>query len=85
MSEVEVQGKVLKQARLNETCIIELQNEPQHVKSSLPDFNILSFKIEACNPHGRPKVKENPIVMISFSSNQGFQKVFSTEKSSLIL
>ena len=29
-----------------------------------------------------PKVKEDPIIMISFSSNQGFQKVFSTKKSS---
>ncbi len=81
MYEVEVQGNVLKQFTPNETCIIELQNEPQHVKSSLPDLNILSFKIEACNPQGRPQVKEDPIILISFSSNQGFQKVFSTKNS----
>jgi DNA polymerase I len=29
-----------------------------------------------------PKVREDPIIMISFSGNQGFQKVFSTKKSS---
>jgi len=82
ISEVEVQGKVLNRSRLNETCIIEIQNEPQHVKSSLPELNILSFKIETCNPQGMPKVREDPIIMISFSGNQGFQKVFSTKKSS---
>lgn len=82
MSEVEVQGKVLNRFRRDETCIIELKNEPQHVKSNLPMFNILSFKIEACSPQGWPQVDKDPIIMISFSSNQGFQKVFSTKKSS---
>ncbi len=81
MSEVEVQGKILKRGSLNETCIIELQNPPKHVKSDLHEFNILSFKIEVCNPQDRPNVREDPIIMISFSSNRGFQKVFSTEKS----
>lgn len=80
MREVEVQGKILKNS--NQTCIIELGKDPLNVDSGLPDFNILSFKIEAINPQGRPQVKENPIVLISFSSNLGFQKVFSTEKSS---
>ncbi len=82
MSEVKVQGKVLNRPRSNEICIIEIQDEPQHVKSSLPEFNILSFKIETSNPHGRPKVREDPIIMITFYGNQGFQKVFSTKKSS---
>ena len=82
LSEVEVQGKVLNRSSRNETCIIEIQNEPQHVKSSLPELNILSFKIETCNPQGMPVVREDPIIMISFSGNQGFQKVFSTKKSS---
>jgi len=82
ISEVEVRGKVLNRSRRKETCIIEIQNEPQHVKSSLPELNMLSFKIETYNPQGRPKVREDPIIMISFSSNQGFQKVFSTKKSS---
>lgn len=82
MSEVEVQGKVLKRAGPNGTCIIELQEEPKHIKSDLPDFNILSFKIEACNPKGQPQVKKDPVNIISFTSNLGFQKVFSTKKSS---
>jgi DNA polymerase I len=74
MSEVKVQGKVLKRSHPNETCIMELQNELQHVKSSLPELNILSFKIEACNPQDMPQVKKDPIILISFSSNQGFRK-----------
>lgn len=82
MSEVEVQGKVLNRSRLDKPCIIEIQNGPQHVKSNLPEFNILSFKIEACNPQGRPQVSKDPIIMISFSSNQGFRRIFSTKKSS---
>jgi DNA polymerase I len=82
MSEVEVQGKILKWLPPNKTFIIELQNEPKHIKSDLPNFIILNFKIEACNPQGWPQVSKDPIIMISFSSNQGFQKVFSTKKSS---
>ena len=80
MDNVAVQGKILNSS--NETCIIELQKEPQHIESDLPEFNILSFKIEASNPQGVPQVKEDPIIMISFSSNQGFQRVFSTKESS---
>lgn len=82
MSGVEVQGKVLNQSRRDKTSIIEIHNEPQHVKSDLPEFNILSFKVEACHPQGTPQVSD-PIIMISFSSNQGFQRVFSTKKSLL--
>ncbi len=81
MSCVEVQGKVLKQFGLNEPCIIELQKEPKHLKSGLPELKVLSFKIEVCNPQDWPRVNKDPIIMVSFSSNQGFQKVFSTKKS----
>jgi DNA polymerase, archaea type len=83
LGEVEVRGKVLKRSRINKTYIFEIQNEPQQVKSSLPELNILSFKIEACNPQGMPQESKDPIIIISFSSNQGFQKVFSTKESSL--
>jgi DNA polymerase I len=83
MSQVMVQGKVLNRSHLDKTCKIEIHNEPQHIKSGLPELNILSFKIEACNPQGSiPNVSEDPIIMISFSSNQGFQKILSTKKSS---
>ena len=83
MGEVEVQGKLLKHSRNNSACIIELQKEPQHVKSSSPELNILSFKIEICHSPSMSRESEDPIIMISFSSNQGFQKVFSTKESSL--
>lgn len=83
LSEVEVQGKILHHSSFKKQCIIDIQNEPQHVRSSLSGLNVLSFKIEACNPKGMPQVSEDPIIMISFASNQGFQKVFSTKSSSL--
>jgi DNA polymerase I len=85
MNTVEVQGKILNSSQSspgNETCIFEIENEPKHLESSLPELNVLSFDIEACNPKGMPLEREDPIIMISFSSNQGFKKVFSTKNSS---
>ncbi len=85
MNLVEVQGKCLNSKQFpqyNKTCIFEIKNQPTFIESDLPEFNILSFNIEACNPQGIPIVSEDPIIMISFSSNHGFRKVFSTKKSS---
>lgn len=82
MTEVEVRGKVINRSRHDKTFIFEIQDKPRQVRNSSPEFNVLSFKIETCNPQGTPQVRENPISMISFYSNQGFQKVFSTKKSS---
>lgn len=81
MSEVEAQGKVLNRFSPRKTCIFEVQGELHHVESDSPEFNVLGFKIEACNPKGLPKVNQDPITIISFSSNQGFQKVYSTKES----
>jgi DNA polymerase I len=78
LSEVEVQGKVLKNSS-HETCLLEIHKEPWPVKSSLPELNILSFKIET---QGRARLRTDPVILIGFSSNQGFQKVFSTTRSS---
>lgn len=80
MSEVEAQGKVLKRFS-PKTCIFEIQGELHHVKSDPPEFNVLSFKIETCNPKDLPNVNQDPITIISFSSNHGFQKIFSTKES----
>ena len=81
MSEVEVRGKVLNHFHLEEVCKFELQDEPRDVKSDLPEFNILSFKIEAVNLQGNPQESEDPIIMVSFSSNKGFHQIFSTKNS----
>jgi DNA polymerase I len=85
MKTVEVQGKVLNsnKSSLDHQCIFEMQDEPKNLDFDSEELNMLSFNIEACNSKGIPKVKENPIIVISFSSNQGFQKVFSTKESSL--
>jgi DNA polymerase, archaea type len=85
MNTVEVQGKVLNYNRYstNERCTFEMHTEPENRGSYLEELNMMSFNIEACNAKGMPKVKEDPIIMISLASNQGFQKVFTTKISSL--
>lgn len=85
MNTVEVQGKVSNSTRSspNKKYVFEMQGEPKNLGSCLEELNMLSFNIDACNPRGMPQVSEDPIIMISFSSNQGLQKVFSTKKSSL--
>jgi len=85
MNTVEVQGKVLNSTRSSQggKYLLEMHGDPKNLGSGLEELNMLSFNIEACNPKGMLQVKEDPIIMISLSSNQGFQKVFSTKKSSL--
>ena len=83
MNIVEVNGNIINQNRSSPRCIFEVQGDPQDIGPALEELKMLSFNIEACNSRGMPKVKEDPIIMISFSSNQGFQKILSTKKSSL--
>ncbi len=86
MNTVEVQGKILNSNQYplkNNICIFQLENPPKNLKSSSSELNILSFKIETCNPRIMPKLSKDPIIMIIFSSNQGFQKIFSTKNSRL--
>lgn len=56
-----------------------MENHPQPLDSSLPEFTVLSFDIEVYNPRGMPQSDLDPIIIISFSSNQGFRKVLSTK------
>ena len=84
MNTIEVEGKLLNSSLANGgKCSFEICGKPKNLESDLKGFNMLSFNIEACNPNGMPQVKEDPIIMINFSSNHGFQKIFSTKKSSL--
>lgn len=89
MAEVEVEGKTVPPLDITEISnnylanIFKLQGEIQPISSDFPDLNILSLDIEVYNPKGMPKSEEDPIIMISLSSNQGLQKVISTERSSL--
>lgn len=81
MNVVEVQGSVL--SGKSSTCIFQVENPPTMLDLALPWFSILSFDMEVYNPHGTPQPDKDPIIMIGFSSNQGFRKVFSTKNSSL--
>lgn len=83
MSEVRVQGKCINSSSENEPYIFQMNGDPESVDSNPPRLKVLSFMIEICNPQGKPSVSQDPINMISFSTNQGFQKVISTKKSSL--
>ncbi len=78
---MEVQGKVLSQK--SSTCTFQVENTPVMIDGNLPEFSVLSFDIEVYNPHGMPQPDRDPIIIISFNSNHGFQKVFSTKDSSL--
>ena len=85
MNTIEVEGKVLNStlSSCGGKCLFEMHGEPKNLESDLEGLKMLSFNIEACNPNGMPQVKEDPIIMVSFSSNQGYQKIFSTKKSLL--
>ena len=65
--------------RTPKTCIFQMENPPKPQDSSLPELKFLSFDIEVYNPRGRPQSDLDPIIIISFSSNQGFRKVLSTK------
>lgn len=82
MNPVEVRGKIL-DSPAEGTCVLEVDGEPKPLKPSFHQLKILSFNIETSNPKGRPDVKMDPILMISFHTNHGLKKVFTTKESSL--
>lgn len=83
MNMVEVQGKIMNSRSSGKLpCIFKIEKQPQLLDSDLPELSILSFDIETCNPGGVPE-HEDPINMISFSSNHGLRKVVSTKDPSL--
>jgi DNA polymerase I len=55
-----------------------MHDEPVLLESDFPELKILSFDIETYNPKGMPRAEEDPIIMISLSSNEGLKKVIST-------
>ena len=65
--------------RTPKPCLFQMENPPKPMDSSLPEFKFLSFDIEVYNPRGMPQSDLDPIILISFSSNQGFRKVLSTK------
>ena len=81
MNVLQVDGRVL--SAKSSTCVFQLENPPTTLDSSLPELSFLSFDIEVYSPGGVPQSDQDPIIMISFSSNQDFQKVFSTKNSGL--
>jgi len=80
MNGVEVQGKVL--SNNHSICIFKVEDHPISLELSLPELKFLSFNIEIDSPNGIPEASTDPIVMISFSTNHGLEKIYSTKKSS---
>jgi len=84
LNAVEVEGKVLKHGSAKGSpttprpCILQVKSPPTVLPEAfLPEFSVLSFDIEVYNPRGMPQAELDPIIMISFSSNRGLQKVIS--------
>ncbi len=65
------------------TSVVELTGQIKPFSSDFPDLKILSLDIEVYNPKGMPNAEDDPIIMISLSSNQGLRKVISTAESPL--
>ncbi|MDY9923919.1 DNA-directed DNA polymerase [Methanobacterium sp.] len=66
-----------------DTCVVELKGNIRPIDSDFPDLKILSLDIEVYNPKGMPNAEDDPIIMISLSSNQGLRMVLSTAESPL--
>jgi DNA polymerase, archaea type len=86
MAEVEVNGECLEEDSINfmcesNVCVFEMNGEPKPINSKFPELKTLSFDIEVRNPKGMPQAEEDPIIMMSLSSNQGLKKVLSTKTS----
>jgi DNA polymerase I len=65
------------------TSVVELKGNIRPINSDFPDLKILSLDIEVYNPKGMPNAEDDPIIMISLSSNQGLRMVLSTAESPL--
>ncbi|MDP3065381.1 MAG: DNA-directed DNA polymerase [Methanobacteriaceae archaeon] len=87
MGQVEIHGKCILASDYRgckadeETCIFVMEQDPHLLESEFPELKILSFDIETYNPKGMPRAEEDPIIMISLSSNHGLRKVISTAQS----
>ena len=64
-----------------ETILFKLEKEPTDTQKTLNRNKILSFDIEVYNAEGMPEAEKDPIIMMSLSSNEGYNKVLSTKKS----
>jgi len=88
MAEVEVEVKTESPemqgiTSSKDTSVVELEGNIRPIDSDFPDLKILSLDIEVYNPKGMPNAEDDPIIMISLSSNQGLRMVLSTAESPL--
>jgi len=79
MNGVSVQGKVL--FTRSSICMFKVEKHPKALELN-HELKILSFNIEINSPNGIPEPDRDPLVIISFSSNHGLEKTFSTKRSS---
>jgi len=64
-----------------DTLLFKLEEDPIDTHKIRHEVKIISFDIEVYNSEGMPEMGEDPIIMMSLSSNQGLNKVLSTKKS----
>lgn len=80
MSELEFQGEVRESApsvEANDVKLVEITGEVSSTDQGTHELDILSFDIEARNPHGMPSPEEDEIIMIGVAGRD-FSKVIST-------
>jgi DNA polymerase I len=89
MGEVQISGKCKTQKTgpgISSTdenlCIFDMEGKPKPVDGEIPYLKVMSFDIEVRNPKGMPQADKDEIIMISFASNFGLERVLSTKDSS---
>lgn len=65
----------------DDVILFEIKENPIDTHEISTRNKILSFDIEVYNSQGMPNAEEDPIIMMSLSSNKGLDKVISTKKS----
>ena len=65
----------------DDVILFKLEENPVDTNEHSNRNKILSFDIEVYNAHGMPDAQNDPIIMMSLSSNYGLNKVLSTKKS----
>ncbi|KXB06055.1 hypothetical protein AKJ53_01470, partial [candidate division MSBL1 archaeon SCGC-AAA382F02] len=50
---------------------------PEPVEIEEEELNIMCFDLETYNPNGKPRPEKDPIIMLSITDNQGFEKVLT--------
>jgi len=81
LSKIRVEGEeVDHKGRYNADYVINAEKMEDLGEETISAPHILAFDIETYNPIGTPRMDTDPILMISFASNKGYEKVVTWKK-----